>query len=477
MHAGAHWVQPRRVPPCKSHRRSSDPFLNHMSQTCAAPTDWKGILRQLGPGLIISAAIVGSGELILTTKLGAEVGFSLLWFIIFGCMIKVLLQVELGRQAIVNGRTTLESLNRIPGPRYRVSWLVWIWVIMFVCTFFQVAGMVGGIAQVLREGGIGKGLNEAWWVALVCLSVLVLLVFGKYVFVERASTAMVAFFTLLTVLAVFALNWTPYSITAAQLADGFRFRLPDKFATAFAAFGIIGVGASELIYYPYWCLEKGYARRTGPNDGSDEWIARAAGWMRILRIDAWTSMVVYTLATVAFYLLGAAVLHAKHLVVEDANMVSNLSHIYRESFGLLGFWLFLAGAFSVLYSTVFIATASNGRLVADFLRLAGLMKVETDAARDRIVRISCVSLPVLYFLMFLTFGSPVSLVTVGAVAQALMLPLLGMAGLWFLYTQTDSRLRPGRVWQGFLWVSALLMALTGSYQLVMKVKAVILLWL
>ena len=31
------------------------------------------------------------------------------------------------------------------------------------------------------------------------------------------------------------------------------------FTVAFAAFGIIGVGASELIYYPYWCLEKGYA--------------------------------------------------------------------------------------------------------------------------------------------------------------------------------------------------------------------------
>ncbi len=33
--------------------------------------------------------------------------------------------------------------------------------------------------------------------------------------------------------------------------------------TALATFGIIGVGAAELVVYPYWCLEKGYARFTG----------------------------------------------------------------------------------------------------------------------------------------------------------------------------------------------------------------------
>ena len=62
-----------------------------MSQIQDAPTDFKGILKQLGPGLIVSANIVGSGELIVTTMLGADVGFILLWFIIFGCAIKVFL--------------------------------------------------------------------------------------------------------------------------------------------------------------------------------------------------------------------------------------------------------------------------------------------------------------------------------------------------------------------------------------------------
>jgi Mn2+/Fe2+ NRAMP family transporter len=122
----------------------------------------------------------------------------------------------------------------------------------------------------------------------------------------------------------------------------------------------------------------------------------------------------------------------------------------------------------VLYSTVFIATASNGRLFADFFRLMRWIKADSETERQRVVRIACVSLPVLYFIMFVAFGSPVSLVTIGAVAQALMLPFLALAGLYFLYFQTNKELKPGPVWIGFLWVSVLLMTATGFYQLVTK---------
>ena len=41
------------------------------TETQEPPKNFKGILKQLGPGLIVSANIVGSGELIVTTKLEA----------------------------------------------------------------------------------------------------------------------------------------------------------------------------------------------------------------------------------------------------------------------------------------------------------------------------------------------------------------------------------------------------------------------
>lgn len=440
--------------------------LPHVSQIKDAPTDRLGIFKQLGPGLIISASIVGSGELIVTTLLGAEVGFTLLWFIIFGCMIKVFLQVELGRHAIVKGETTLRSMNAVPGPRLLVSWLVWAWFLMFLATFFQFSGMVGGVAQAVQLSKVSVSTTA---VSIgITGSCAALLYIGRYRFIERFATSMVAAFTLFTVVALFSLYWTDFGVTFAQVREGFSFGLPADFTVAFAAFGIIGVGATELIYYPYWCLEKGYAKYTGRDDGSDEWVVRAQGWIRVLKWDAWVSLVIYTGATIAFYMLGAAVLNGKQIEVSDSNLMESLSHLYRESFGVVGLWAFILGAIVVLYSTIFISTASNGRLAADFLGLSGVVKQGSEEDRLRLSRIASAALPVTYFLLFLFMDKPVTLVTIGAVAQALMLPFLSYAALYFLYRETPPALRPKALWITFLWISSLLMGSVGIYQLVSR---------
>ena len=435
-----------------------------------APTHWLGILKQLGPGLIISAVIVGSGELIVTPKLGATVGFSMLWFMIVGCFIKVFVQIELGRFAISKGMTTLEAMNSIPGPRFIVSWLLWLWLLMYLALIFQVAGMVGGLASVFSLAGLPL---PPWLLTVgVAASCAVLLVLGRYRLVETLSTVLVVLFTLTTLVAVGALQFTEFAITTAQIADGLKFKLPEKFTTAFAAFGIIGVGASELIYYPYWCLEKGYARNVGPHEDSPAWRHRAIGWVRVMNIDAWVSFAIYTTATLAFYLLGAAVLHAKGLVVDNSQMIATLSHMYRETFGQWSYWLFLVGAFAVLYSTVFGATASNARLLADALALFGVTKYRTPEDRVKMVKVGCVLLPCAFAAVYLLVGEPVSLVFVGALAQGLMLPFLAFAALYFHYKRTDACLRPGRIWVAFLWFAGLAMASVGIYKVVEELQKV-----
>jgi len=437
----------------------------------AAPTGAINVARQLGPGLIITAVIVGSGELIVTPKLGASAGFTLLWFIVLGCLLKVFVQIELGRHAVAHGTTTLAALDGLPGPRLRVSWVVWLWLLMYVCLVFQVAGMVGGVASIFSIAGVPLPVPAT--AVLVGLSCAVLLVIGRYRFIEAVSTLLVAAFTFATMFAVIALQRTSYAVTSAQIVDGFRFHLPDSFTVAFAAFGIIGVGASELIYYPYWCLEKGYARRVGRNDGSPGWRERARGWLRILKIDAALSFVLYTSATLAFYVLGAAILHGKGLAVEDANMIQTLSHMYRETFGQWSLWVFLAGAFAVLYSTVFGATASNARLFADGLEVFGLRRYENAEARVRMVRLGSILLPVAFTSVFLLFGNPVSLVFVGAVGQGLMLPFLAFAALHFHWFQTDPGLGVGRVFTVCLVLSALAMSAAGIYQVAQQLGALL----
>jgi len=443
------------------------PANDSVSEIESAPRDFKGLLKQLGPGLILSAIIVGSGELIVTPKLGAEVGFRLLWFIILGCLVKVFVQIELGRYAVTRGRTTLEGLNTLPGPRLVASWVMWVWLAMFVCLVPQVAGMLGGAATALQMGGVAVSL-PVLSIAIGAVTA-VLLVLGRYVFIERFSTVLVGVFVVATMVAVGMLQFTPYAVTGEQLASGLSFQLPADIATAFGAFGLIGVGASELIYYPYWCLEKGYARKIGPDDGTPEWKARAQAWLRVMRVDAWICFAFYTTTTIVFYLLGAAVLHAKGMRVENSQMIETLSFMYRETFGEWSVWLFVLGAVAVLYSTIFAATASNARLFADGLSLFKVKTYRDANERVRWVKVGCVVLPVAFTTVFLTFGNPVNLVFWGAVAQGMMLPFLAIAALYFHFTNPHRELRARPLSLAGLLVAAAAMVSLGAYQVITEV--------
>ena len=432
------------------------------------PRDWTGIASHLGPGLIISASIVGSGELIVTPKVGAALGFSMLWFIIVACVVKVFVQIELARLAIVERITTLEALDTVPGPRLRVSWLLWLWLFMYLGLVFQIGGLIGGCVLIFET--MNFNLSRDVLLVAITVSGAVLLVTGRYKVVEFGSTLMVAAFTISTIVAMIALQWTPYRVSASQLIDGLKFQLPASFTVAFAAFGITGVGASELVYYPYWCLEKGYARHIGERTETPDWRRRMLGWLNVLHTDAALSMLIYTGATIAFYILGAAVLHGQGLQVADRELIETLSQMYRQTLGATGAWIFLIGAFAVLYSTFFVATASNARLFADAAAIFGVAHYRDEPARLRVVRAACVVLPIASGTAYYLFPQPVVLVLIGAVGQALLLPFLGAAALYFHHRRLAGVIHSGAIWTISLWLSALAMMLAGGYQLVQTLR-------
>ena len=446
------------------------PAVAPLPQTELPPTTLGGILRRLGPGLIIAASIVGSGELIGTTKTGADAGYSLLWLILIGCVIKVFVQVEFGRYAVAEGVSTIAGLDQVPGPRWRVGWLVWAWLAMFVTSALgQLGGILGGVGQLLTFKyplSSNPQTDDLVYSFAVAVVTAVLLVVGRYRVVQNVSTVLVAGFTAVTVFNVFALpSFSQAQVGWDHLRSGLTFSLPEKqgaLTTALATFGIIGVGASELIAYPYWCLECGYARFTGVRDSSAGWAERARGWMRVMRWDAWCSMVIYTFATIAFYVLGAAVLHPRGLSPAREGMISTLAKMYEDVFHPWGDEVFLFGAFAVLYSTLFVATAGNARVAADALGVYGLVD-RSDAARRRWTRYLCGAFPFLQFAVYWWSKDPVALVIVAGLAQAMLLPLLGGAALYYRYRRCDPRIAPGAVWDGFLWLSTAGLAVAGVW--------------
>ncbi len=510
------------------------------------PHSIRGILMRLGPGMVIAASIVGSGELIATTKTGAEAGFALLWLIIVGCVIKVFAQVEFGRYAITEGHGTMEALNLVPGPRLRVNWLMWYWVVMAVCSFAQLGGIVGIVGQTLatplpitgdfkqhslettkvkaaqqefdrqlakrtttaglptdnrqltsEQAAQRKEIIQRWeqenggrpqnpsgytwddiiWSGIVTLITATMLVIGRYRMVQAVSTILVLGCTIVTIINLIMLQTTAeYAISWSEIQQGLSFQLPEKSSefnplfTALATFGIIGVGASELISYPYWCLEYGYARYAGPKNNTSAWAERAQGWLRVMRWDCWCSMVVYTIATVAFYLLGATVLNRSGQVPGDSQVVPTLTSMYSHVFGDWAGVVFWICASAVLYKTFYVATAGHARTTSDAIRVFGFGANTPEAFRWW-VQVLCGVLPFVCFGIYAWNKSPVTLVLLSGMAQAVMLPMLGGAALYYRYRRADPRITPGRAWDFFLCLSVvglLIAGLWGAWQQIQK---------
>ncbi len=306
--------------------------------------------------------------------------------------------------------------------------------------------------------------DELIWAAIITGITIVVLVFGRYNLIQTFATALVAGFTFITIGNLVHLQSLPeWRVSWDDLVHGMSFRLPATgLATALMAFGIIGVGATELIQYPYWCKEKGYAKWTGPRDDSPEWAARANGWLTVMRWDAWASMLVYTFATVAFYLLGAAVLGRTGLDPEGSQMIRTLAEMYVPVFGEAAQMIFLFGAFAVLYSTFFVANASHARVTADAVRVFGLSEGGEKANRFWTV-FFCALFPLLCLTVYSFVRAPKQLVLASGLMQAIMLPMLGAAALFFRYRRCDVRVRPGSLWDVCLWISVAGLLVAGGW--------------
>jgi manganese transport protein len=174
----------------------ADPYQLPPDEVAEPPATLWAALKRIGPGMILAASIVGSGELIATTTLGAQVGYTALWVIVLSCLIKPVLQAEMRRY-----------INRVPGPRWRVNWVVWAWALMTLMTLLQVGAMFGGVSQVMNL--LLPSIPVRAWVLVFWGITLAILLGGGYERIERLAMIKVGLFTMLTFLAAVVLMRMP----------------------------------------------------------------------------------------------------------------------------------------------------------------------------------------------------------------------------------------------------------------------------
>lgn len=104
-------------------------------------------IKSSGPAAIITSAFIGPGTIIVSTNVGINFGFSLLWATVFAVVALILLMEMASRIAIITKKDLVEaSINVLPG---RLWWKRFIQGLMLlavltVCFAFQTGNLTGG---------------------------------------------------------------------------------------------------------------------------------------------------------------------------------------------------------------------------------------------------------------------------------------------------------------------------------------------
>ncbi|MET0887319.1 MAG: Nramp family divalent metal transporter [Mycetocola sp.] len=452
--------------------RRSDPYVVDGSQIKEPPKNLLGRFRFLGPGMITSAAVVGSGELLTATALGAQAGFMLFWLVFVSTFVKVWVQIELARWTISTGRVAIAGYDDVPPRLGKRGWMAWLVLLMFLQFLTSQAGVISAAAFAFSTlfpiGGEPYSLlSIGSWVAILAVVAIAIHLANKYSIVERVSTVFVFAVTAFAVTMVFLIQGTEFAWSGADIGEGFQFQIAiGAVGIALAMFGLTGVGAGEMTAYTYWCVEKGYAAWTGPKDASADWERRARGWIAVMKVDAWVSWVIYTISTAAFYMLGAAVLHPQGIVPAGTEVMTTLSGTFEAGIGAWGATIFLLGAGLALFKTIIANVPSLGRQIGNTLSLFGAFDWFDQDQRDRWMRWIMIILPLVWGLFGTIVSSPLPLVLLAGVLNAVFLIGVAIATIYLSRTQTDPRVKDGKPTTVMLLISALSITFVGVMGLI-----------
>ena len=425
-----------------------------------APKTFKERLKFIGPSVIVTGSVVGSGSIVMTPLLGAAAGFLLLWWLLLSMWSKPIIQAEISRYVVVTRKTFLEAFADMPGFKTTIqgkttSWLVWF---MFIGVIPSIAGM-GGLAGAVAEAGntMFPLLSTEVWVFISCLITWLLLYFGSYRSLEKTLLAMVLFFSFMTLIIAFSMQSTEYQVNLNQISEGLSFSLPTEYLPlALAVFGFTGISYGEIMAYTYWCLEKGYAEDT------DNDIEEKKHWIKTMQTDVWVTVFFITLGTLPFFFLGAGVLNNVPELQEslatssfwDVDIISSLQNMFSLVLGGWAKWLFIILAFFVLFSTLLSGTAAFTRTISDYLISMGLVREKTDT-RTKLIKLIAFVIPFLSGLFYFILPNPITLLLIAGIWAAMGLPIVNIGAL-YLVNKLEPALQPKVSTKVILWVSLVL---------------------
>jgi Mn2+/Fe2+ NRAMP family transporter len=403
----------------------------------------RGILKIVGPGLLVAATGVGAGDLATAAFTGSHVGIAVLWAVVVGAFLKFVLNEGLARWQLATGETLLEGAVRRIGRPVKLLFPVYLvpWSFVVGSALVSACGVtVHAMVPVFRDAATGK---VVFGIAASLAGLILVRLGGYRLFGKVMSVCIGVMFVTVVVTAVLLRpEW------GAVLRGIAVPRIPDAggqgLAWTVALMGGVG-GTLTVLCYGYWIREEG---RDSPE---------ALG---TCRIDLGVGYAMTLLFGLAMVIIGSTI----RVDGKGAGLVVALANRLEEPLGPVGRWVFLAGAFGAVFSSLLGVWQAVPYVFADHLGLARNRREPVDT-RSRAYRGYLYGLALVPLLGLLMSFREVQ--KVYAVVGALFMPLLAVC-LLYLNGRTDwvgERLRNRPATAAVLLLTLLLFLVFGYFEL------------
>lgn len=349
---------------------------------------WLGVL---GPGMITAALVFGPSKVTITSKLGADFGFDLLWIVVVAIFFMVIFTAMAARIGMASDVSFLTLIRNKWGRPAAVATGVGVFL---VCAAFQSGNSIG-IGISIAE--LFKSTPEPWIIAFNVIGISLLFFRSFYQLLEKIMIGLI-----IIMLVAFLVTLFLSSPPVMQVAGGLIPKVPSGSFGLIIAFMASCFSVVGACYQSYLMQARRKIRPGEPQSGR----------------DSFPGILILGIMSAIVLICAAAVLHPKNLPV---NSGSDMARVLEPLFGNYASAFFLIGLFGAAFSSLIGNASLGGTLMADALGFGS--NFSSRAVRGLIALVMVIGATIA-----ILFGNlPIQLMIFAQSITILVVPFIGIA--------------------------------------------------
>ncbi|MFN2444455.1 MAG: Nramp family divalent metal transporter [Vicinamibacterales bacterium] len=393
------------------------------------------LLKLAGPGLIVAATGIGSGDVVSATVGGARYGVVLLWAIVVGAFFKFVLTEGIARWQLATGLTAVEGWAE-----YLPAWVkLYFGAYLLFWTVAVSAALTNatGLGLVNLTGG---AVPQSWASVAHSLVGFAFVWFGGYAGFEKLMKLLVGImgFSILICAAMTLTN--PGPILRGLLVPTIP---PGSGTYVLSIIGGIG-GSITMLSYNYWMREEQMS---------------GAQHLRYVRGDVAIAYIFTALFGCSIMIIANQAFFLPGVTITDAQAVPQMAGTLGTLLGPFGTYAYSVGFWAAVFASLLGVWQSVPYLYADYY---GILTRAPQEMRTQLTKVT--STPYRLALLFITLvplpfafvGRPIFIIVTYTIIGSLFVPFLAATLLYLNNRVTWSAAVPRNHWVTNVLLAAIL---------------------